>query len=452
MPKIKISDLSRKISDEIQMLNLVKNDEHENPLPIIPTTGETKLFSYFRYPYKNFPGGRQQFSLCIKEKNVLMSGGTSTNMNQMDIWSLNIENLEWQKIHIKKPTKCRFGHTSLYYQNNIYYYGGRVKEKFKDKINSVLVGLEIFSFNNNSFSSPDINPEPKKRRNHISCMIGGQMFIHGGIGEENEILTDCFLLNFEPLKWISPSVNTYVPMPKVYGHACCLVIPSLILCNYRFNIYKYPDEDSNEKKALSKIKEKGLYIFGGMTDNEENGGLTNDLWVLSLGQKPLVWKKINTSGTPPSPRCLHTMDFFEKSNYLIIHGGKNDNISSTSALDDTFVLDLGNLSWVKVILYSNIPNFKVISRYGHKSTLYSNKLIVFGGVNNNNYIGSSLFIINLDFNYANAVNTERFLMEELKKNSNNHDAKVKYDKNKENMKKPQIQLGIVTPINLPPIK
>ena len=188
-------------------------------------------------------------------------------------------------------------------------------------------------------------------------------------------------------------------MPKVYGHASCLVIPSYILCNYKFNIYKYPDEDANEKKSLNKIKEKGLYIFGGVTDKEENGGLTNDLWILSLGQKPLVWKKINTNGTPPSPRYFHTMDFFEKSNYLVIHGGKNDNISSTSALDDTFVLDLENFEWVKIILYSNIQDFKVISRYGHKSTLFSNKLIIFGGVNNNNYVGSSLFIINLDFNF-----------------------------------------------------
>ena len=66
-----------------------------------------------------------------------------------------------------------------------------------------------------------------------------------------------------------------------------------------------------------------------------------------------------------------------------------------------FILDLENFEWARIELYSNTRDFKVISRYGHKSTIFSNKLIIFGGMNNNNYIGSSLFIVNLDFSYTN---------------------------------------------------
>ena len=144
------------------------------------------------------------------------------------------------------------------------------------------------------------------------------------------------------------------------------------------------------------------------------------------------------------------MDFYEKANYLIVHGGRNDDLSSTSALDDTFVLDLDNCGWVKVELYSNSKNFKVISRYGHKSTIFSNKLIIFGGMNNNNFIGSSLFIVNLDFYYSLEQKTvEQMNIENIKKND-----KIAYGKKIKQLKIElgKLKLGVVSPLSLPPIK
>ena len=448
MPKIKVSNLNPKIKEEIAMINLINNEENKNSnmFPIIPNSGDLKLFSYFRYPNKNFPEGRLHFSLCIKENRIIISGGLSSTMKTMQLWSLNIENLQWNKIHTSNTTNCRYGHTSTYFQNKIYYFGGITKE---DNID-VLAGLEIYNFSENSFTVPEDLINPKKRRNHISCMIGGQILFHGGVDSDNEILNDILLLNLNPLKWLNPIINNYLPMPKVYGHSACLVIPTKILLHYKFNIYRFPDEDQNDK-SVNKIKERGLYIFGGKTKDE--GGLSNDLWVLVLGQKPIHWNKVKTFGTPPCPRYYHSMDYFEKSNFLIIHGGRNDIISSSSALDDTFVLDLTNLGWVKIELYSNIPDFRVFSRYGHKSAIISNKLIILGGANNNNYIGSSLFIINLDFYYNTKIKSEEeiLLMEKLKNKKNDPEYKEKYNKLK-NYRKSLEGLGIVSPIALPPIK
>lgn len=450
MPKIKVSNLNPKMGDAISMLNFVNNEENKNSnlFPLIPNTSrELKLFSYFRYPYKNFPEGRQQFSLCMKENNIIISGGLSSNMKTMQIWSLNIENLQWNKIHTLNTTNCRYGHTSIYFQNNIYYYGGRIKENNKD----VLTGLEIYNFSDNSFSVPQNIIDNKLRRNHIAILIAGQILFHGGINDDNEILDDILLLNLNPLKWMNPIINTYLPMPKVYGHASCLVIPTSILLHYKFNIYRYPDEDkSSDKKDNNKLKERGLYIFGGKT--KEDGGLTNDLWVLILGQKPIFWNKIKTNGNPPCPRYYHTMNYFEKSNFLIVHGGRNDILSSTSALDDTYVLDLTNFGWMKIILYSNLPDFKVFSRYGHKSTIFLDKLIILGGVNNSNYIGSSLFIVNLDFYYDTRIkSSEQLMIEDSNNNKNNDDYKEKINKLK-NYRKSIKEIGIVSPIVLPPIK
>ena len=364
-------------------------------------------------------------------------------MKEMNFWSLNIRSLEWKKITSMNQTNGRFGHTTIYNDNKIFIYGGRIKEKNK----SILVGLEIFSLKDYTFSKPYIQKEPPDRRNHIALYICNHMLIHGGVDVNNEILSDCHFLNLETLKWVEPSIEQYTQKPKVYGHSYSLVIPYKILTHKNFSIYKFP-EFANSSMSINKIKIKGLYIFGGKT--EENGGLSNDLWILMMGQKPLTWMKPNIAGKPPSPRCFHTMDYYEKANYLIVHGGRNDELSATSALDDTFVLDLDNLEWVKVELYSNTIDFKVISRYGHKSTIFSNKLIIFGGMNNNNYIGSSLFIVNLDFYYSlNKKTIEQMNIEKIK-----NDDKLGKDKKLKKIKIElgHLKLGVVLPINLPPIK
>ena len=444
MPKIKTSRMDSKISDEIPMINLVENNKKlEEVLPPIPSNGNLRLFSYFKYPEKNFPEGREQFSICTKGRNILLSGGVSTNMKEMNFWSLNIKSLEWKKINSMNQANGRFGHTTIYNDNKIYIYGGRIKEKNK----SILVGLEIFSLKDYTFSKPYIQKEPPDRRNHIALYICNHMLIHGGVDVNNEVLSDCHFLNLETLKWVEPHIEQYTQKPKVYGHSYSLVIPFKLLTHKSFSIYKFP-EFANSSISINKIKIKGLYIFGGKT--EENGGLSNDLWILMMGQKPLTWMKPNIKGKPPSPRLFHTMDYYEKANYLIVHGGRNDELSETSALDDTFVLDLDNLEWVKVELYSNTIDFKVISRYGHKSTIFSNKLIIFGGINNNNYIGSSLFIVNLDFYYSlNKKTIEQMNIERIK-----NDDKLGKDKKLKKMKIElgRLKLGVVLPINLPPIK
>ena len=153
--------------------------------------------------------------------------------------------------------------------------------------------------------------------------------------------------------------------------------------------------------------------FGGKS--KEEGGISNKLWILTIGQKLLEWNLAETKGIPPRPRYNHSMSFYERGNFLIIHGGRNDLMSDTIAFDDTFVLDLEFFEWFKVELYSQFDKFKVLSRCGHQSSIYGNKLIIFGGMNHNNYIGSTLFIVNLDFTYNNQQRSiQEIMMKELK--------------------------------------
>jgi len=410
---------------------------------ILPQNGILKLFTYYKYPNKNFPEGREQFSLFSKGNEIIISGGITINMKTLTIWSLNLEKLEWKKININGYSYNRYGHTGIYYQNKIYFFGGKIKYQK----NSMTCGLEVFNFQDGQFTAPSAGkliPEP--RRNHTAELLGNQIFIFGGITNTNEVLNDCFLLNINPLKWYTCIINKYTPGPHLYGHTSCVVIPTYILKNHKFSIYSYPNIEPG--KANSLIKEKGIYVFGGKS--KEEGGISNQLWILVTGKKPLEWIQPNTKGKPPSPRYSHSMSFYERGNFLIIHGGRNDSISDNIALNDTYLFDLENFEWLKVELYSGMKDFKVLNRCGHQSMIYLDKLIIVGGMNNNNYLGSSLMIINMDFSYMSKPKTfEEIMMKELK-DKNDIDSKRKLSKIKIDLK--HNQLGVVTNITLPPIK
>ena len=449
MPNVHVSEPgSNKDNFDIPVVDMIEEKdkekkENENLLPLIPHMGTLRLFSYYRYPNRNFPEGKEQFSIFLKEKEkqIIICGGLSAFMKGMSIWALDLEKLEWNKITQNSQTNNRFGHTSIIYQNKIYLFGGRTKYG-----NSfVSPGLEIFSLNDKNYINHDseggIIPEPRK--NHIAELVGNQMLIHGGINENNQVVGDCYYLNLSQLKWGACPIIRTTPSPRLYGHSSVLVLPKEYYASNKLSIFNYPDVEF----ANSRIKEKGIYIFGGKT--KEDGGLSNKIWILLLGNKKLKWYNPDVKGKPPSPRYFHSMSYYDKGNMLIVHGGRNDGVSENAALNDTFIFDLENFEWMEVHLYFQLSRFKVLNRCAHQSVVFSNKLIILGGMNNNNYIGSALFIINLDFNFSNNNQTEKMLIKELE-NKDDIESKRKLSKIKLDLKKNQ--LGLVTNVSLPEIK
>ena len=443
MPKISVG--SSNVGFEIPVVDLTdkKSKDISSSLPHIPSNGILKLLAYYKYPNKNFPEGREQFSIFLRNNEIFISGGICSNMKSLTIWSLNLEKLEWTKLQTNGLIANRYGHTGVVFQNKIYFFGG--KTKYLNM--SYLCGLDIYSISDYSFNSPLLGKlAPETRKNHISELLGNQMFIHGGLNESNEILNDCFLLTLNTLKWSICTINKYTPAPRLYGHSSCVVIPHMLLFHHKFTIYSYPNLEPGKMSNL--LKEKGIYVFGGKS--KEEGGLSNQLWILITGKKPMEWVQPETKGKPPSPRFFHSMNYYEKGNFLIIHGGRNDSMSDSCALNDTYIFDLENFEWVNIILYSQLNSFKVLNRCGHQSVIFANKLIIVGGMNNNNYLGSSLFIVNLDFSYQTQPKTiEEITLKQLEE-KDDYESHKKMMKIKNELKKSQ--LGVVTNINLPPIK
>ena len=443
MPKVHITDILLKEPSNIPLINIAKKKKSVNILSYLEKAKkDLKFFSYYKYPVKNFPEGREQFSICRQDNDIIIAGGISTKMKTLAIWRLNLTTLEWNQVKTESAIENRYGHTALSVNNKLYIFGGKTKYNNTSYMNN----LDIFSFTEKKIINSQISGEkPENRKSHIAVFVGSQMLIHGGINDEGKILEDSYLFNIHTLTWNKCIINKICEQPKLWGHACCLVIPGQILYNPKFNIYRFPEIDTVKKKN---IKKKGLFVFGGKSNED---GLSNQLWILLMGKKPLEWIKVDTKGKSPVPRYFHTMNFYERGNYIIMHGGRNDIFSEKSALNDTFLLNLDNFEWLEVKLYSNINNFNVVNRCGHQSIIYSDKLIILGGMNNNNYLGSSLLIINLDFSYSNNPfkdNVESKLMELSDINSAN--ARKKAAQLKKDLKLKEI--GVVNNVSLPIIK
>ena len=383
------------------------NDKASNPY--------TKLICLYRYSHKNFPESREQFSLLLNENTLYLIGGKSCLFTQEELWTCDLTNISWTKVKSANDSYVRFGHTAVFDRSGskIYIYGGRIKydqfpeTKLGEKTYG-FCGIEYYDFKTKEFGKPVMSYriQPDLRRNHIAELIGNDLVIMGGINENNDILNDVYSLNLnfpngikERWKEVDIVNTTNVETPFLFGHASALAVQAAVAKCPKFSLYKYPDDERIYKLGvlIDKIKIKGLYIFGGKSKAIGTTGLSNDLYVLVLGKKPCFWKRFDDAkGIKPTPRYFHSMSYYEKGNFLIIHGGRNDLNNDSFALNDTFIFDLEFLEWHRVVLFSNIEGFKVMPRCAHQSVVHNNRLIIFGGMNNHNYIGSCLFIIRLD--------------------------------------------------------
>ena len=347
------------------------------------------LCSFFR-PTNFFPESREEFCMDYDAltKTIFLYSGNSSNINTHQLWKFNLLNNTWSNIETNFTPEPRRGHTGILYKNKYYIFGGKY-------INSnILAKLDIFDLTTNSWSTNNYNYFLFKiRRNHIACLIGNQMLIHGGVDENDEILDDSYLLNLtNNLIWSKTSIMPILIPPKLAYHSCCLVITSDILYNNKFSIYRIPNSFI-AKKLNSRIKEMGMYVFGG-----KNKTICNDMWLLKIGKKPLEWEKVLTFGQPPCPRYLCSMNFFEKGNFIVVHGGKTKISTESFALKDTYLFELYRYQWLRVD-YGD-KEYIVKKRCSHSSVVCDDKLFIFGGINDGVFNGSKFFVINLDVSKA----------------------------------------------------
>lgn len=86
------------------------------------------------------------------------------------------------------------------------------------------------------------------------------MLIHGGVTDEDEILSDCYLYTFQFQKWSAVVIDQNCICPKVSNHTMALVVPSKQKYDSKMNIYK-PNEVRIIRKANdSRVIYKLIYL------------------------------------------------------------------------------------------------------------------------------------------------------------------------------------------------
>lgn len=339
---------------------------------------EVEVFWYKMSTLGWKPETRQEATLTSIEGKLYLIGGVSRSINY-DINVLSPLANRWEKLQPGgvEPDP-RFGHSALNYKSQIIVFGGGTNFNTVHKLRECLNGIKIFH--------PDTcNWEYLKtsgtyistRKYHSAAIVGKHLFIYGGLNQKNNLLDDCALLNLEKNTWKS----IYLEGPTENAFQTSVTVLNEDQKNLTSIYHISPS-------IYNKVKKPGIYIFGGIGSNKQ---AHNTLWLVNCGQRPLIWEKLKTDGRGPSPRFLHSMIYNERSNHIIIFGGRID-VSQTSTYtcyNDVYLLCMQRLFWVKVRVQGEIPP----ARSGHCVSMLGNNMFIFGGVSNTCYCSSDMYIL-----------------------------------------------------------
>ena len=355
--------------------------------------GSVFLLTGYNQATKICPESREQFSLSYEPITncIYLFSGNSCYIGNHQLWRYNLLTFNWEALNAPSQLmEGRSGHTGIIYKSKLIIFGGRYLN------NSTLADTDIYNIDNGSWTTCQLNTSMflKYRRNHVACLVGQQMFIHGGVDEYGEYLDDSYLLNLlGSYRWFKASTIAYGQTPKLGYHSCCLVCPLDIQKNPKFSVYRFPEITiTSINKINTQIKEKGIYFFGGKRSDLKDP--SNKLWLLKIGRKPLEWTEIKAKGKPPCPRYLCSMNYYEKGNFIIIHGGKTKSLRNENILKDTYLFELFRFERIRV-KYGCFESL-VRPRFSHAAVIYKDKLIIFGGVNEQGFNGSNFFLIKLE--------------------------------------------------------
>ena len=334
--------------------------------------------------------GINTYSTNIQKYNLLNKNKENNNKKEYSCSKLSEISKNGNKIKIKTNHNIFNKKTKLTTNKNL------INERNIHKIrNNSALTIQTKLNNQNDIIEPEFEikdediqhllPQfPTLRRNHISLLIGYNIFIYGGINQNKVYLNDCWVYDLNTKKWSILEFTGRYPPPL--GHHCaCLALENNQNDIDQLNVYHKP---ANERKTKPILKTEGIFFFGGTNDNYTP---TNLFFQMSIGIKPAIFEIPKTNGKPPSPRTDSSMNFASSISMIIIHGGKNE--MKSEFYNDIFMLDLKNMDWVHPLFQDEIP----LERAEHKSIVISDCLFILGGTSSDHLLNFDFMIVNLNF-------------------------------------------------------
>jgi len=344
----------------------------------------------------------------FKGFNYLIGGVNHSVIKQ--VWALDENNPEftWSIVKDdKEVTLQRYGHTCNVYKNSLVIFGGQKGSGNKKTKRIVLNDLWLYKPQNGELTQILAKSCPDLRYGHWAWVAGDYLLIYGGINEMGEVLSDTWIFDFDANKWIKVQMTEHNKRKDTPPGMWFSGIVSVFYKGRKDNadndffqdkyvqdqnIDPFLPKSKREKLKDQEIVLEGFYMFGGITlDND----IVNDLFILKVEQNgtKFEWEKVKEyNGKPPCERCHHYMEYFEFNNSIVIHGGRNDNQSVSSVLDDMYFLQTDTLTWIKVEFVNKKPG----ARFSHAWTIQNTKLVIFGGVGSNFGMEQSIEAVELN--------------------------------------------------------
>ena len=432
MKKVKSILTTKNKEDDSNVINdnmkaqLVELDNEKQSLAVLKhnymyrdsVLSNIEMKGYFVNTTKQKPSARAEFTFILLEDTIFCFCGYNIE-RLLEVWCLDANTKEWTNLTVKNDTAVnpRMGHSTVYYRNHFYIFGGSIKIINKEgfsfipkeditlyRVKESIVPDEIRSRPFEFYVENCFNKfEGLWRRNHIAIAVGFHMFVYGGINEKEEFLDDCLFLDMQTFRWFRVKTEGQRPPPLAYMSACLAVISERTKYD-TFSLFKLPE--LSNKSNVKKFKNEGIYIFGGLSETVVKdlpvSTVYNTMWCLKIGKKPPIWVPINVKGSGPCPRYGATMELFYEQSFLIVHGGKDDK-RGDFIFKDTYIFDLLTYTWYPVSIRDSNP----FPRALHGSVLHGKNLIIFGGMNDYYFHSSQLYIIDLNYSSKKLAQTTK---------------------------------------------
>jgi hypothetical protein len=334
----------------------------------------------------NRPESREGASVCMIDRKLYLFGGQSMTKRN-DVRILNTDNWTWSMLSTQYPPKGRIGHSLVACKNQLILFGGwshysqrlRMRRCFK-KVYTLFLDQEVKW---QRFRGE--GKVPKSRRYHCAAVLGSSMVVYGGVDTHSKVLKGLSILEIESLTWRRPSmISEDTPGPR----SNCTLTPvfhSNLLTRSDFSMFAIPKQRMDQIQPNS-----GLYLFGGLDKESRPCG---DLWVLTVHDQSLMWKRVVITGLQPIARSDHSAVFLN--GYLAIFGGRNDVLYPSygdSCTGDVSMLNMETLQWDSLRMFGQTPE----GRWGHCAAAYSTRMLIFGGINTKQFLPADVYQMETD--------------------------------------------------------
>ncbi|EAR82399.2 kelch motif protein (macronuclear) [Tetrahymena thermophila SB210] len=336
------------------------------------------------------PEFREGASLLEYNQNLYLFGGFGFQLFN-SLYQFSLKDYEWKKTETNGfygNQSGRFGHSANLYKNQMVIFGGASEYSSKLKNRAVMNDVWMLNLDNHEWKQiRTIGDYVEPRRNHATCIVGNHFYAHGGVGNYEKYLNQLNVLSLDKGRWKSFQFKF-----DEQGIAFHQMVP-IFQKSLKFISRKAEKMGKMvSSKNKFKVKEEGIYCFGGKQGNQKIRG---KLIILKLDQKeqPVDWIIPETSGQSPHPRFHHSMIFNYYVKGIVLFGGVNDEANMPEyAFQDVWILQLNNLNWIQI----NVSGQNNRHRFAHSFTSIDERIFIFGGASNQSYTDCELYVLEMN--------------------------------------------------------